>query len=233
MHIFYTPDLTGLNYILNEDESKHCIRVLRLTVNDKIILVDGKGGFHEACIRDAHPKHCSVEIISSVQEYGKSPFYLHMAVAPTKNTDRFEWFLEKATEIGVHEITPLLCSNSERKVLKNDRLEKIMISAMKQSVKAYLPKLNQMTAFSDFISQATDSDKYIAHCENQQKTHLKDLVKPAKDTIILIGPEGDFSPEEIQMALQNNYQPVSLGESRLRTETAGIVAVHIVNLANC
>ena len=232
MHIFYTPDLSGLAYILNEDESKHCVRVLRLGENDKLILVDGKGGFYEARIRDAHPKHCKVEIVETTVNYGQRPFRVHIAIAPTKNIDRFEWFLEKATEIGVDEITPLLCSNSERKVIKEDRLEKIMVSAMKQSLKAYLPRLNPMTGFNDFIKMNDRSAKFIAHCEDQQKTHLKNLIKPNENAVVLIGPEGDFSSEEIKKALQNNYQPVSLGESRLRTETAGIVAVHIVNLAN-
>lgn len=232
MHIFYTPDLSGLTYTLHEDESKHCVRVLRLVENDTLVLVDGRGGFHEARIQDAHPKRCTVEIVKSTTEYGKRPFHVHVAIAPTKNIDRFEWFLEKATEIGVDEITPLLCSNSERKIIKDDRLEKIMVSAMKQSLKAYLPKLNPMIGFDDFIKMESNGSKYIAHCEDQQKVHLKCLVKPNENSIILIGPEGDFSPVEIKRSLQNNYQPVSLGESRLRTETAGVVAVHIVNLAN-
>ncbi|MDX9882170.1 MAG: 16S rRNA (uracil(1498)-N(3))-methyltransferase [Prolixibacteraceae bacterium] len=232
MHLFYTPDISGENYILNEDESKHCVRVLRLAENDCITLVDGKGGFFEAEIREAHPKHCTVEVVRSVREYGKKPFCLHVAIAPTKNIDRFEWFLEKATEIGVHEITPLLCANSERKAIREDRLEKVMVSAMKQSLKAYLPKLNPMTAFRDFIRKSREADKFIAHCEGQEKLHLRDGAKPAKNIVVLIGPEGDFSSEEICIALQNGYQSTSLGESRLRTETAGIVAVHIVNLAN-
>ena len=232
MHIFYTPDLSGLIYTLNEDESKHCVRVLRLSENDTLVLVDGRGGFHEARIQDAHPKRCKVEIVKLITDYCKRPFRVHVAIAPTKNIDRFEWFLEKATEIGVDEITPLLCSNSERKIIKEDRLEKIMVSAMKQSLKAYLPKLNPMTGFNDFIRLNDDSEKFIAHCEDQQKVHLKKLVKPGQNSIVLIGPEGDFSFEEIKRALQNSYQPVSLGESRLRTETAGVAAVHIVNLAN-
>lgn len=232
MHIFYTPDFSGRYYTLNEDESKHCVRVLRLAENDEIILVDGNGGYHEAQIREAHPKHCSVEVVKTISEYGKKPFHLHMAIAPTKNIDRFEWFLEKATEIGIHEVTPLLCSNSERKIVKDDRLEKIMVSAMKQSIKAYLPKLNPMTSFNNFIQESRNANKFIAHCEDQEKAHLKNLVLPTQNTIVLIGPEGDFSTEEIRKAMQNGYQPVSLGESRLRTETAGVVAVHIVNLAN-
>ncbi len=234
MHIFYTPDISCQFYTLNEDESKHCVRVLRLNVCDVIVLVDGRGGFHEAEIRDAHPKRCEVEVVKSIQEYGKKPFCLHVAIAPTKNIDRFEWFLEKATEIGIHEITPLLCSNSERKMIREDRLERIMVSAMKQSLKAYFPQLNPMTAFGDFIRQQSMSNKFIAHCEDQDqdKTHLKDVVKPGRNYLVLIGPEGDFSSGEIRQALQHGYQPVSLGGSRLRTETAGVAAVHIINLAN-
>ena len=232
MHIFYTPDISGRSYVLNEDESKHCVRVLRLSVGDSIILVDGNGGFYEGRISDAHPKRCAVEVVSSIQEYGKRPFHLHVAIAPTKNIDRFEWFLEKATEIGIHEITPLLCSNSERKNINDERLEKIMVSAMKQSLKAYLPRLNPMVAFNTFVRQTLDAGKFIAHCEDQEKVHLKNLVRPEQNIVVLIGPEGDFSSEEIGVALKNGYQPVSLGESRLRTETAGVAAVHIVNLAN-
>ncbi len=232
MHIFYTPDLSGQFYTLNEDESKHCVRVLRLTEGDRIVLVDGKGGFHDAQISEAHPKRCAVSLTHSINEYGKKPFHLHVAIAPTKNIDRFEWFLEKATEIGIHEITPLRCFNSERKEIKADRLKKIMVSAMKQSLKAYLPLLHPMTAFHEFVQQKNDNDKFIAHCEEQEKTHLKNLVLPQRNVVVLIGPEGDFSSEEIKMALQNDYRPVSLGESRLRTETAGVVATHIVNLTN-
>lgn len=232
MHIFYTPDLSGKLYTLNEDESKHCVRVLRLIEGDRIVLVDGKGGFYHAQITEAHPKRCSATIIEAIEEYGKKPFYLHIAIAPTKNIDRFEWFLEKATEIGIHEITPLRSFNSERKEVKTERLEKIMVSAMKQSIKAYLPLLNPMTPFHEFINQPHEADKFIAHCEEQNKIHLKNLVLPHRNILVLIGPEGDFSSEEIKSALQNNYQPVSLGESRLRTETAGVVAAHITNLIN-
>ncbi|HBL76279.1 MAG: 16S rRNA (uracil(1498)-N(3))-methyltransferase [Bacteroidetes bacterium GWF2_42_66] len=232
MHLFYTPGISGKNYVLNEDESKHCVRVLRLVEKDCIILVDGKGGFYEAMIVEAHPKRCSIEVVKSIQEYGKKSFYLHVAIAPTKNIERFEWFLEKATEFGVHEITPLLCANSERRTVKDDRLEKIMVSAMKQSLKAYLPRLNPMAAFNDFVRKDQNADRFIAHCEDQEKIHLKNIVKPAQNVVVLIGPEGDFSSEEIRIALQSGYQPVSLGDSRLRTETAGVAAVHIVNLAN-
>lgn len=232
MQLFYVPDISGAEVILNETESKHAIRVLRLKTNDEIELVDGKGGFYKARIQDANPKKCQLNIIDSQKEFGKKDFHLHIAIAPTKNIDRTEWFLEKCTEIGIDEITPLLSEHSERKVIKPERLEKILVSAMKQSVKAYLPKLNELTKFSDLLQQATETKKYIAHCNEGEKPHLKNLVQPGDKVLILIGPEGDFSPEEVDLALQNGFEAISLGDARLRTETAGVVACHIVNLAN-
>jgi 16S rRNA (uracil1498-N3)-methyltransferase len=232
MHLFYTPDLNGNIYTLNEIESKHCVRVLRLSTSDTIELIDGNGGFYKAKITDANPKKCTVEIVETKKEFGKRNHYLHIAIAPTKNIDRFEWFLEKATEIGIDEITPILCDHSERKSIKNDRLEKIIISAVKQSLKGYKPKLNELTSYSDFIRKNFDGAKLIAHCEENQKALLKNTYKKTQNTIILIGPEGDFSPAEISLAKENNYHEISLGESRLRTETAGIVACHTINLIN-
>lgn len=234
MHLFYTPDLSGKQYTLNEQESKHCVRVLRLGVGDKIQLIDGKGGFYEAEIDDARPKACSVVIVSEQQEFGKRDFRLHMAVAPTKNIDRTEWFLEKATEIGVDEITPLLCQRSERKVIKAERLEKVITSAVKQSLKAYHPVLNELTAFKKFVGQSFDGRKFIAHCESSdtEKPHLFKTLSANQDVLLLVGPEGDFSPEEIELAKANGFEEISLGEARLRTETAGVAGVHIVNLAN-
>ena len=232
MHLFYTPDLKDHIYALNETESKHCIRVLRLTTNDEIQLIDGKGGFFNAKIIDSNPKKCIVEITKTIKEYGKKNHYLHIAIAPTKNIDRIEWFLEKATEIGIDEITLLICEHSERKVIKPERLEKIIVSAVKQSIKAYKPKLNELTKYKDFISQKSDCVKYIAHCEENKKTLLKSSYKKETNTIILIGPEGDFSPEEIKLAKENKFTEISLGESRLRTETAGVVACHTINLIN-
>lgn len=230
MHLFYTPDILDNHYTLNETESKHCVRVLRLSKNDPIILIDGKGGWYEASISDANPKKCKVEITNHIREYGKRNHYLHMAVAPTKNIDRFEWFLEKATEIGVDEITPILCEHSERKVIKHDRLQKVIISAMKQSLKAYLPKLNPLTPFSDLLNVPFNGKKFIAHCYDQDKRELKREVNQSTSNLILIGPEGDFSEGEVQQAMGQKFVPVSLGESRLRTETAGVVACHTVNL---
>jgi 16S rRNA (uracil1498-N3)-methyltransferase len=232
MHLFYTPDISEETYTLNEIESKHCIKVLRLNTNDQIELIDGKGSFYEAKIIDPNPKKCKIEIIKTIHEFGKRNHYLHIAIAPTKNMDRFEWFLEKATEIGIDEVTPLLCDHSERKAIKNERLEKIIVSAIKQSIKAYKPILNPLTKYGDFIKQDFDGTKYIAHCEENEKQSLKANYKTGSNSLILIGPEGDFSPNEIKLAKENNFRETSLGESRLRTETAGIVACHTINLLN-
>lgn len=232
MHIFYTPELSGSQYTLDETESKHCVRVLRLEKGDQIILVDGRGGYFTAEITDPNPKRCSVKIIRSELNFGLRKFQVHMAIAPTKNIERIEWFLEKATEIGLDRVTPLLCRHSERKEIKAERLEKVMVSAMKQSLKAYLPRLDELTKFKDLISQPFDGQKFIAHCEEQHRDLLKDLVLPNQSYLILIGPEGDFSSEEIEMALSAGFRPVSLGNSRLRTETAGLVACHTFNLLN-
>lgn len=232
MNIFFTPDISGQFYTLDETESKHCIRVLRHVQGDMLTLIDGRGNWYEAAITDANPKHCAVEVIKTIENVGKRNYRLHVAIAPTKNIDRFEWFLEKATEIGIDEITPLLCEHSERKQLKNDRLEKVIISAMKQSLKAFLPKLNNLTTFESFIEEATESGKYIAHCEEGEKNHLFHKAKPCETVVVLIGPEGDFSTTEIELAKAKGFTEISLGESRLRTETAGMVAAQIIQLVN-
>lgn len=232
MHIFYTPDLSGNSYSLDETESKHCVRVLRLEKGDKITLVDGRGGFFTAEIADPNPKRCGVKVIQSELNFGLRNFKIQVAIAPTKNIERMEWFLEKATEIGIDRITPLLCRYSERKEIKNERLEKVMVSAMKQSLKAYLPRLDELTKFTDFIRQPFEGQKFIAHCEEQDREMLKDVVESSRNYLILIGPEGDFSTEEIDLAIRSGFRPVSLGDSRLRTETAGVVACHIFNLLN-
>lgn len=232
MQLFYVPNISGSEILLDETESKHAIRVLRLQNGNRVQVIDGKGGFYEAEITDANPKKCRLAIVNSTLEFRKRNFHLHIAIAPTKNIERFEWFLEKATEIGIDEITPLLTSHSERKTINPERLEKILVSAMKQSLKAYLPKLNDITPIKQLIVNNKTNNKYIAYCDEIQKIHLKDVEIKGKDTLILIGPEGDFSPDEIQLALENGFKVVSLGTARLRTETAGIVACNIVNLAN-
>lgn len=232
MQLFYVPNISVSEVILDEAESKHAVKVLRLSVGDSVQLIDGKGGLYQAEISDASPKKCKLSIIGLNKEFGKKDFHLHITIAPTKNIDRFEWFLEKATEIGIDEITPLLTSHSERKTVNPERLEKILVSAMKQSLKAYLPKLNDITPFRQLVVNSKTTTKCMAYCDDIQKTHLKDLANQGKDTLILIGPEGDFSPDEVQFAFENGFKVVSLGKARLRTETAGIVACHIVNLAN-
>lgn len=229
MHIFYTQQITGNSAILDETDSKHCTRVLRMKTGDTINLTDGKGGFYEGIINSVNPLAVTVEITKNEQNYGICDYYLHMAIAPTKNIDRFEWFIEKAAEIGVDEITPLLCQRSERKSLRNDRLEKILIAALKQSGKAYLPLLNPLTSLDKFVSRNVIGNKYIAICSDEDKIDLIKTQNQISTFTILIGPEGDFSQEEIDLAFNNGFIPVSLGKSRLRTETAGVVACQIIS----
>ena len=234
MNLFYTPDITSDSYTLSEDESKHCVRVLRLVEGDQIQLIDGHGGFYVGEITDANPKRCSIKIIETQKEYGKRNFYLHLAVAPTKNIERLEWFLEKATEIGIDEITPLICHHSERKFVKPEILHKVMVAAAKQSLKAYVPKLNEPISFHSFMEKSFDGSKYIAHCSPtlQEKVLLKNRYEKNKNALILIGPEGDFSQKEIELALTKDFSEVSLGINRLRTETAAVVACHTINIIN-
>ena len=232
MHIFYHPQLVEKIGFLNEEESKHCIQVLRMKVDDTMLIVDGMGGFYKAKISSAHPKKCSFEIIESQQNYQKRNFKINIACAPTKNIDRFEWFLEKATEIGIDSITPIICENSERTLVKLDRLQKVLVSAMKQSIKAYLPLLNEAISFKQYISNNAEiiGQKFIAHCHDLPKSELKKQCLPNSESLILIGPEGDFSNQELKLAIENGFVPVSLSESRLRTETAALVACHTFHL---
>lgn len=235
MHLFFTPDIASQasTYALHEEESKHCARVLRLVEGARIALIDGKGNFFEAEIIAANPKRTEVHILSIQHEFGKRNHHLHIAVAPTKNTDRFEWFLEKATEIGIDEITPLICERSERKEVKLERLNKVITAAMKQSLTAYHPQLNQITKFEDFLKPHRHGQLFIAHClDLENKGTLANLALPHGKYIILIGPEGDFSPYEIDCALKENYQAVNLGNTRLRTETAALYACMEINLVN-
>jgi 16S rRNA (uracil1498-N3)-methyltransferase len=233
MNIFYTPNITNTStFVLDENESKHAIKVLRLNQNDEICLVDGNGYFYTAKISVAHAKKCEVQIIEKKAEENLKPT-IHIAIAPTKNNDRLEWFIEKTTEIGITEISPIICDHSERKVLKTERIEKRAIAAMKQSLKATLPIINETISFKNFINTIPENtEKYIAHCYEENQQHLKDIYTVGKNCIILIGPEGDFSTSEIELALKNGFTPISLGKSRLRTETAGLVACNIVNLLN-
>lgn len=232
MHLFYTPDIEGNEYTLNADESKHCVRVLRLSAGEMVSLVDGKGNWYNGVIAQADPKGCKIRVAEKIPVYGRRPFHLHLAIAPTKNIDRIEWMLEKCTEMGIDEVTLLNTEHSERKTVKEERLEKVMIAAMKQSLKAYLPVLNPMTGFRDFIACCIEEQKFIAHCHEGEKKRLNEMYVPGKSVVILIGPEGDFSEEEVGLAEQCGFVPVTLGTSRLRTETAGIVACHSVNFMN-
>ena len=235
MNLFYAPDILQ-TLSLPEEESQHCAKVLRMKAGEHIHIIDGVGGLYEAEILEAHPKRTQVSIISEQHEYGRRPFRLHLAVAPTKNIDRFEWFVEKATEIGFDELTPLCCRYSERKIIKPERIEKILVSAAKQSLKAYVPRLNPMITAKEFIGNSSflipHSSLFIAHCYDQPKQHLFNACQPGGDVVVMVGPEGDFSEEEVELALRNSFQAITLGESRLRTETAGVVACHLVTIAN-
>lgn len=231
MHVFYTPEIS-VTPELPEEEAAHCLRVLRLNVGDEVMLTDGKGYFYKAVISAATGKRCQVKVVETIEQ---EPFWnghLHLAMAPTKNMDRIEWFAEKATEIGFDELTFLNCRFSERKVIKTERIEKIVVSAVKQSLKARKPVVNEMMDFSKFMQKEFTGQKFIAHCYEGEKPLLKDVLNPGQDALVLIGPEGDFSVEEVQKAEAAGFQPISLGKSRLRTETAALVAVHIMNLFN-
>ncbi|MGL4292945.1 MAG: 16S rRNA (uracil(1498)-N(3))-methyltransferase [Bacteroidales bacterium] len=232
MWLFYTPDILTSGE-MPEDESNHAVKVLRLTEGDEVLLIDGKGTFHKARISRAHHKRCGVEILESYTEENRWPFRIHIAVAPTKNMDRMEWFAEKATEIGIDSITLLKCRFSERKEVKIERLNKILVSAMKQSLKATLPVLDGMVDFKKFVEQPFNGQKFIAHCyKEEERILLTQVYKPGNDMLILIGPEGDFSEEEVRLALENGFTPVSLGTSRLRTETAALAACHTIHVMN-
>lgn len=234
MHLFYTPDITTDTYTLNEEESKHCVRVLRLNEGDKIQLIDGVGGFYEAEITDNNPKRCSVKIIVHKKEVGKRNWQLHIAIAPTKSMDRLEWFVEKATEIGIDEVSLINSNNSERNIVKTERIQKVAISAIKQSLKAYLPKINAVVDYKKFIASKKDfkGEKFIAHCQSAGLPHIKSKYSPKQNALVLIGPEGDFTIEEVKFALENGFKEISLGESRLRTETAALYACTALNVMN-
>lgn len=235
MQLFYNPNISNSTneVAFDKEESRHIVKVLRLKEGDTFKITNGKGSFFSAQILNANPKACTVKILSE-ENHPPLPYYLHMAVAPTKLNDRYEWFLEKATEIGISEITPIICEHSERKTIKMERYEKILQSAMKQSLKAHLPILNEAVSLKDFINSqiAKNGTKCIAHCEETDKKSLKQILSPHQNITILIGPEGDFSSEEIEFSKKNGFIPVTLGKSRLRTETAAVVACHSVAFVN-
>jgi 16S rRNA (uracil1498-N3)-methyltransferase len=225
LHYFHVPQPATL--LLPEEESLHAVKVLRLQPGDEVMLLDGRGGVYRAEITLPHPKRCGFSILSEEHRSTGRSYRLHVAIAPTKNIERLEWFIEKAVEIGVDEITPLLCQFSERKQVKDDRLEKILLSACKQSIQAVFPVLNPLTNFKELVDTATAECKTIAHCYPHDKKDFRAVCSGYSDILVLIGPEGDFSPEEVEMAMAHDFIPVSLGESRLRTETAGIMACAI------
>lgn len=240
MHLFYTPDIDSTTYTLNEEESKHSVRVLRLKIGDNVVLIDGKGGWHEGIIKNDHPKGCVVEVVNSKKEFEKRNTYLHIAIAPTKNMNRIEWFIEKSTEVGIDEITCIECHHNKRTTVKSERLNKVAVSAMKQSYKSYLPKINELTDIKTLVDSQSSlkAQKFIAHCYpsfNKNKTPkkaLKNIYQPGSDVVILIGPEGDFTPEEVNYALSKGFEEISLGNARLRTETAALYTCMAIDILN-
>jgi 16S rRNA (uracil1498-N3)-methyltransferase len=232
MNIYYIPDVVGDTARLDETESGHAIRVMRLVKGDQILVTDGKGTWYDGIISVPHPKRCEVVLTPSDRNPENRNYQLTLAVAPTKNSDRLEWFVEKATEIGIDRIIPIRCRFSERKSINRERLEKIAVSAMKQSLKANLPAIVEIAGFSELISMPFDGRKLIAHCYPGEKANLFRTVQPGEKVLVLIGPEGDFSPDEVEAAIEAGFQEVSLGDFRLRTETAALVACHTVALVN-
>ena len=233
MQLFYFKniDAHSTSFSFDKEESKHITKVLRKKEGDILFVTNGLGYLFKTEITLATDSKCTVEI-RSIEKANDSNYHLHLAVAPTKMNDRYEWFLEKATEIGVQEITPIICDHSERKIIKTERFDKIVLSAMKQSNQLFLPKLNEPITFKEFVKKSLEGQKFIAHCEETDKKTLKEVLKACENYTILIGPEGDFSLKEIEIAIKNNFNPVSLGHTRLRTETAAVVACHTVAIIN-
>lgn len=233
MQIFYAPELTGDTYTLNEKESKHIIRVLRMAKGSSIRLIDGKGNLFEGLIRNPDYKKCTIDITGIIRDFEKRNYKLHIAISPLKNQDRFEWFIEKSVEIGIDEVTPLICKNTEKPGIKRERIDNLIISAMKQSLKAAKPVINDACLFDDFITRNFKGRRLISHCNaSHARKKISEVYSINEDVLILIGPEGDFSEEEINSAVANNFEQVHLGSSRLRTETAGIAACHSIYFIN-
>lgn len=230
MSLFYQPRISDGMFALDAEESRHATKVLRLLSGNQVNLTDGKGMFYQARIIDADSKKTTFEILSKKQA-PKRNYQIHIAISPTKNTDRIEWFVEKATEIGVDEISFIHCRNSERKTINLERIEKIAISALKQSQQAWMPKLNSIVPFKESISISAQQ-KFIAFVDESNTIHLKSLIAPEKNYLVLIGPEGDFSKEELEIAIQHDFKKVSLGQNRLRTETAALAACQTFHFAN-
>lgn len=233
MHIFFTKNITDSVATLGEDESLHAIKVMRLKKGSQVNVTSGDGKMYLAEIDDPHPKHCTLTIVSVNSSDEKKNYRIHLAIAPTKNTERIEWFIEKAIEIGVDEISFLICDHSERDVLKSERAERVAVAAMKQSQKATLPKLNEPIRFHTFLKNNPQSEfNYIAYVDKDNSSYLSKIAPVSQNYTILIGPEGDFSAAEISLSSSFGYKAVSLGNSRLRTETAGIMACSMLNIVN-
>ena len=234
MQLFYAADFTAPEYMLSEEESRHAVKVLRLVEGDTLHITDGRGNLYRCEVASAHQKHCLVRVVEHFEEFEKMPYNLTMAVAPTKNIDRYEWFLEKATEIGVTEFVPLVSDHSERKVIKQEREEKVITAAVKQSLKAYHPLLADITPFAKLVRREFAGRKFIAHCGDavKEKKYLASTLQKGEDALVLIGPEGDFSPEEVALAVENGFEEITLGTQRFRTETAAVVAVDMVSVVN-
>ncbi|OFX61497.1 MAG: 16S rRNA (uracil(1498)-N(3))-methyltransferase [Bacteroidetes bacterium GWA2_30_7] len=234
MQYFYSDNIINNTVILNEEESKHCIKVLRHKLNDIISVIDGLGNLFTCKIIDNNFHNCKLQIINQ-QVLNNRNFKLHIAISPIKNIDRFEWFIEKSTEIGIDEITPIICNKTEKLKIKNERVSRILLSATKQSLNAKIPKFNEMIKFKDFIelqNQNIDTEKYIAYCKVDISENLKNIYTKNSDAIIIIGPEGDFIDDEVNFAIENSFKPISLGVNRLRTETAGVIACSTINILN-
>ena len=236
MQLFYAPDIMPPLYALGEEESKHCVRVLRLRRGGRIHITDGRGNLFCCEITDDDPKRCTVRIVSVEEEFEKMPYALTLAVAPTKSPDRFEWLLEKATEVGVTEFLPLDTAHSERHVFKPARGEKVITAALKQSLKAYRPALLPLTPFREAVLRPFEGRRFIAHCaparSPEGKVYLPDALHPGETAAVFIGPEGDFSPEEIDFALARGFEEITLGTQRLRTETAALAAAAMASVVN-
>ena len=233
MQIFYAPDINGNTYSLDDKESKHLIRVLRMTKGSNVRLIDGNGNLYEGIISDPDQNKCTIDITEKIADFEKRNYKLHIAISPLKNPDRFEWFIEKCVEIGIDEITPLICRNTEKPGIKSERVKNIIISAMKQSLKATKTVLNEPCNFKEFMGMKSDSICMIAHCDDSLiRRRVSDVYTKGRNTIILIGPEGDFTREEIDSAVNSEFIPVHLGTSRLRTETAGIAVCHSIYFMN-
>ena len=233
MQIFYAPDIHGNSYTLDEKESKHLIRVLRMTKGSNVRLIDGKGNLYEGIISNPDHNKCTIDITGKTKDFEKRNYRLHIAISPLKNPERFEWFVEKSVEIGIDEITPLICKNTEKPGIKIDRVNNLIISAMKQSLKAKKTVLNEPCSFKDFVSNDLNGIRMIAHCDaSTERKKISEVFSKNTNSIILIGPEGDFSREEITSAITMGFIPVHLGPSRLRTETAGVAACHSIYFIN-